>query len=739
MDSEPDYKRLFLEERSRRIEEQRLREEEQRRRIEEQRRTQPTTLPEYLDAWHGVFRSLQVQDPLLGTKGAPFNAKGKPFPNKLCEWLDAPDLLEDIWQRLLTPDLTGSELDLRLFQSMTVETPMVSILQRLFSISAFRERFRLKGTVQYETHANTLTLESSTRGRSSSKRRRESPDPFDVLSDLDTKRREKSFARGWGGADMFCVYNIDGSSSRLPILVAEYKAPHKIGIDNIQLGLREMDLAQIAVAGIDEDLPDSEKIIRICCQCVGALITQAFAYMISRGLRYGYVSTGEAFIFLRISKEDPSVCYYFLSAPLSDIEDGTGWNSQDYAQENRLHLTALSQVLAFTLLAMQSDPEDLDWRESALRGLPTWDLPTDKLTEQLAELRKRCPDVKLTPHTKHRVANGLYSNKSPIRLIRTRSMMRESPPSPTPHRHRHFDDSDDDGSGEGDWPGPPGSNVAVVIRQQPRRSSDPSQSRPASDDRGGTSNRYCTHQCLLGLVRQQPLDPQCPNVLKHGPSHQIDATTLIHRLKEQYDKSLVAGLEELDIHGAVGALYKVTLLSHGYTMVAKATTMSRVGYLEHEASIYKRLEPVQGICVPVYVGAFNLKKRFWYLGCWRISYMMLMSYGGVTILRLPREVEPPGSSHYWEIRKKLEALGVQHNDFEARNQLYDVDSKQPMLIDFERSELKDQRTEPVQPSSPSKRKRDNDEGRVVLKKICRNPKIGRNNDDKNILPEDGNE
>lgn len=740
MESEPDYKRLFLEEQRRREEAEHRQEEAERRQEEAERRTQSTTLPEYLNAYHKLFQGLRVQDYYLSTKGDPFNAYGKPRPDKLCEWMDAPNQLERIWQQVLAPDVVerrlfspliaiedhkhgylrhaiGSELDLRIFQTFMIETPTASILEAFYQIPALRQRFRLKGRVQYESHANMLTLGASSHSESSS------------------KRKEKSATREWGAADMFCVYNIDETNFQQLILIAEYKAPHKLDLNNIQLGLREMNLNQLTIADIDEDLTDAEKIIRICCQCVGALITQAFAYMISRGLRYGFVSTGEVFIFLHIKKRDPTTCYYFLSNPSNDVGD----TAQDVTQENHLHLTALSQVLAFTLLAMKSDPEDLVWRDTALNRLSTWDLPTNMLIKQLVDLQKRCPNLDLSPDTTHRIANDLYAKKSPIRLIGTRRK-RESPPSPTPRRHnKRFDDSDDDESGAGGWLGRQSSNVAVVIHQKSHRDLDPSPSqssgsgRTDSDNRGRVSNRYCTHQCLLGLVRQQPLDLQCPNIEKHGLSHQIDAATLVQHLREQYAKSF-AGLEELNINGAVGALYQATLLSHGYTMVAKATTTSRITYLEHEALIYKKLKSIQGHYIPVYIGAFNLERSLLYKSSCRITYMMLMSYGGVPIIRLPREVEPPNMSRYQEIWNILQKMGVDHNDFDGRNQLYDVESKQVMLIDFERSEFKEQET--IQSNGSNKRRRshqENNQDRTVLRKICWNQRPGQDYDKNSSL------
>lgn len=71
------------------------------------------------------------------------------------------------------------------------------------------------------------------------------------------------------------------------------------------------------------------------------------------------VCTGEAFIFLRVPA-DPTIVYYFLSVPKGDIGEKTGWEP-DSDEGNRLHLTAVGQMLAFTLRALKTPPRN-QWR-----------------------------------------------------------------------------------------------------------------------------------------------------------------------------------------------------------------------------------------------------------------------------------------------------------------------------------------------------------------------------------------
>lgn len=94
----------------------------------------------------------------------------------------------------------------------------------------------------------------------------------------------------------------------MPAFIIEYKAPYKVSLAHIKAGLRDMDLDE--VVRLQED--ESPEII--CRRVVAALITQTFSYMIHAGREYGYVCTGEAFIF-RMCHNDPSTIYYYLSVP----------------------------------------------------------------------------------------------------------------------------------------------------------------------------------------------------------------------------------------------------------------------------------------------------------------------------------------------------------------------------------------------------------------------------------------
>jgi hypothetical protein len=112
---------------------------------------------------------------------------------------------------------------------------------------------------------------------------------------------------------------------------------------------------------------------------VAVIITQAYSDMVRSGLEYGCVCTGEAYIFLRVP-DDPKTVYYFLSVPKGDAGETTGW-APDPDGGNRLHLTAVGQVLAFTRRALKTPPRGQTWRTRTIAQLKSWEVVYDDLLD----------------------------------------------------------------------------------------------------------------------------------------------------------------------------------------------------------------------------------------------------------------------------------------------------------------------------------------------------------------------
>lgn len=128
-------------------------------------------------------------------------------------------------------------------------------------------------------------------------------------------------------------------------------------------------------------------------------------------------------------------------------------------------------------------------------------------------------------------------------------------------------------------------------------------------------------------------------------------------------------------------MFKVTLLSHGYTFVAKGTRDVFIPDLHHEATIYQQLRPLQGDVIPVFLGNVDLEKKWWDLG-YCIIHMLLMSYGGESVDFI--------RDHGVELRlmvEKMHGMGVSHEDLASRNTLWNSQTGKLMVIDFERSRI----------------------------------------------------
>ena len=70
-----------------------------------------------------------------------------------------------------------------------------------------------------------------------------------------------------------------------------------------------------------------------------AVVTQLFSYMIGKGIQYGYVCTGYAFVFLRIPRS-PATVYFSVCVPNLDVMDD---------EETRLYQFGLNFDVRLTL------------------------------------------------------------------------------------------------------------------------------------------------------------------------------------------------------------------------------------------------------------------------------------------------------------------------------------------------------------------------------------------------------
>ncbi|KFY28408.1 hypothetical protein V491_00477 [Pseudogymnoascus sp. VKM F-3775] len=694
-------------------EEQRLREEEQRLREEEQRRreaaeaeSQPKNLIEYLETCHSFSLALKViTDKSLSTQGDTTVPAGRPYPQRIVPWEDFPAQQEETWEKLSTsPDFNSqrvfpsshqldyvrkyldpiaSEVGLRHYARDTVENPVRTLIGEIYKYENLREELRLRGAMVFESHTNLgLPAEQSM----------ENEMEHMSISESNTSRAGRSRAKGkgkqmggqhqtrgasWrkkGSADQFCITkNSDGEIS--PIVSIEYKAPHKF------------PLAQI-IAGLNGEIRPRDEIIHkegddfdfLSKTLVAAVITQLFSYMIAKGVQHGYVFDGEAIIFLYIPNDDPSRVYYHLSIPRLDFQED---------DENRLHRTSVAQILAFVLGALAVEPPGQSWHDAAA-GLDTWAVEYIDILKKIPETERKAP--RSSPYYASRWQGF---KRSPIK---TRSRLLAATCSkPVNDQARDSGDDEDDDTPPTPTPNrtirPGGQGKARPGKRQ-RASRTQSKSKSTGQDEVEVSKTriedrpYCTQKCLLGLAFGGALDKQCPNIQYHGNRH-IQNSTFLRRIYTQLaeDRSNTADCKPLYMKGTRGAMFKIRLSSHGYTLVAKGMEQHDIKHLIQESEVYSHLRSLQGKCIPVCLGRLNLKLPHYY-DCGVYVTMLFLSWAGQPLYQFTHlENKNNVIKRANSALKALHSLRVFHKDAKPHNMLWNKHEKKFMIVDLERAEI----------------------------------------------------
>ncbi|KAF1809208.1 hypothetical protein P152DRAFT_172672 [Eremomyces bilateralis CBS 781.70] len=591
----------------------------------------------------------------------------------------------------------SSELDLHHFQRTTVEDPVALIIQQMNTDRRLQQEFGLQGLISFENHANALCPDtqlaegidqlplSGNPPRRSACLHAKANESMAVhpAESAPTTHIRSSRPR----ADQFCVYNksIRNQENRIPAFVMEYKAPHNLPLGYIYEGLDDMKLEDV-IRYQESDAPRNR-----FRRLIAAIITQAFSYMINAGVEYGCVCTGEAFIFLRVPEMDPGTVHYFLSVPTGDVGGPTEW-VPDSDDPNRLHLTAVGQMLAFTLQALKSPPRNQSWRSQAANLLNSWEVV-------YAELLDTIPLQDAPPSEYRPPRDDGFLRMSPVRL-RRRPVTTGS--SSCVRLQSHENSSDDELD-------PDTPSRERPLPRHSARTQATARSSSGADLHGGTSSggQHCTQKCLLGLVNRGLLDMSCPNARDHGKSyHRICLSTFVSLVRRQLSEDLDTDCMPIGPPGSCGILFRIRLRSHGYTIAAKATDFAH--RLKHEATLYDSLRPIQGSgIVPVYLGNIDLSTPYYYEGIAKLDHMMLMSFGGELLsTHLTTENRPRILRLIRSSIQAVASLGIVHNDLALRNMLWNEETGKVMLIDFERAQFIEQRPALGTISANRKRKRD---------------------------------
>lgn len=395
---------------------------EQHRREAAEDLVKSQTLTEYLRACHSLGLAIQVVTGPCATRGQVVNPTGRIYPQKIKPWREFSDRQNNLWSQLSNRNTSSSErafpsrhqldyvqrciepisseMGLRYFARDTVEN-MVSILVEHFNKDeTMRGQLSIQGTVSFESHTNMEKLDA---GDVSISMESSSMGDFPISSfSTPELQRPCLKARGKGNlADQFCIYRTPNESRTT--LVMEYKAPHKLSHNEIASGLQ------------GEIWPNRDVINK---EDVGyelwlttAVITQLFSYMIGKGTQYGYIYTGEAFVFLYIPN-DPSMVYYSVCVPNMDVlynDDGI----------SNLGCTAVGQTFAFVLQSLQATPPPMAWH-LATEKLDLW---PDERDNNLGSITPSlCPSNQASPS----IWNPEHSITSPGSFVSVHEMIAPS-------------------------------------------------------------------------------------------------------------------------------------------------------------------------------------------------------------------------------------------------------------------------------------------------------------------------
>lgn len=452
-------------------------------------------------------------------------------------------------------------------------------------------------------------------------------------------------------------------------------------------------------------------------------LTQAYHYMLVSGVEYGYLSTGEVIVFLRILEDDATTLYYHVSifpipGPKADdcgsiqvpqaVTKAPFPAPGDPVGETALGELPIAQMASFCELA----------RHAARR-------PASWVIQQTASLA-RFPD--LPPSVAAR-----YGRRPSSRLGRRRR-------DDDNDNNDDNDDADDHGRVDSSRrqlhvPSHRGGHVrsASPLQQQMTagQSSGPDDAvnvdistsflstycdlwtRPRPSRKVAPSILpYCTQACLLGLVQNGPLDQRCPNYALHqaaattrkedmGDSrHPLTSLELAQRIRDQLFDTPEADCEcFMSLRGAVGYPFKLTLTGFGYTLIGKAVEDFYSRRLVHESKIYRALLSLQGSVIPVHLGLIQLHVGYPVLSQFlQLPYMMLLSYAGESMAgsllvdeeEEEEEITAEKAHHRAEAARTQQALenwGLVDEDDNVTNLRWCSEVGRAMRIDFDRAHL----------------------------------------------------
>ncbi|GLA05248.1 hypothetical protein AnigIFM60653_005724 [Aspergillus niger] len=667
----------YLQEQYRQHEEKmRQHEEEMRQRGEKlEWLVQKTTFLEYIQHLHEALPDPLNLEPRADTHRDILIPKARVCPERLEHWSQCDNEQEQIYRhiceffeptdgppkRIFTPihvirengermkrrSISFKE-DLEIYLQDSVQMQIEHIIEEICAIPAARATFHLGGDrMRYVASHGELRSRAPTWIEDSE---RWPPGP----DDMEDGRR--------------------GIDARLR---GEFILPNKLTMETLRAGLWSMDsYAEVLQNGV-VPLTEAERITRNATRLAGSALVQLYNEMISYGFEYGYITTGEALVLLKVPYDNPSTLLYRVCEPSIEATPG---NRDGFLRP----VTAIARILCLCLMSCASQTRSPDWCIKTKASQPTWLTGFDY--EYFNQTQKFMPSddysgtTTLSPHSI--CGQGTARELS----IRPRSQTSSVEGTQQPSRKEVQDGEPYYASGHKRRLIKSGSSASPAPEQQSKRSKRPEPSCSTNPQQDGP---FCTQKCLLGLKESRKLDENCPNVELHQQSgsvhHPITAQGLIRLIKQEVDECLDC-IKPMGRCGLSGTPLKVTCAKYGYTVVGKGTTCFMWPQLEREADVYQILDTIQGYDVPVFLGKVNMQQTFHLHGVGKLRHMLMMGWGGEPIDEAAYE-QGACKKYLKKALTPVRDLGVLHGDLSAGHLLWNEELNRLMLIDFNRCRL----------------------------------------------------
>lgn len=606
-------------------------EEERRGRKKAERAVQLTTMPELLGLYHALFLTVKVErNSSVLTTGEVCQPAERRYPKRIVPWHNFANRQQEIWNTICASSTYSQQLfDFRAEMNYK-KLDAVRSERNVVSNEEVAVLQPVQVILRQFFKDGELRQQLQLPGSAIAFRGRLNHDP---------ENPDASTSEDVGGqTEKFFIFQLE-NGREIPVYNISYKSPFKFPAEYILQGLQgEVLLARDVISKEDESQEFNAK------RLVWAMITQLFSYMIKTGVQYGYISTGDMIIFLHIS-EDPEQIEFHV------------WNPQDFDfhQPASLHHTAIAEVLAFSLQALAAKPPFQGFHD-AVANMTTWAVKSVDIFENIPEIDEKDRVKRDLPgYRSSRPTNLSYweSEESPSNRVRRSKVARAE----------NKEKSDKDGTA--------GSDSGNCRKCAPERD-------------------YCSPKCLLGLANGGNLDPDCPNIADHANRH-LKRLDFLRLVREQLarDRGHITDCEPLWIGGSRGAMFKVTLTSHGYTVIAKGVQRFNVRHLEHEAQVYRHLRSLQGTFIPVCLGSTDLVLPYYHMGGQFVCFLF-QSYAGVSVSQvINKENKQDILSKITLAMETIHRFRVLHCDALPRNIMANENSGWIQFIDFERAKIEE--------------------------------------------------